>query len=187
MRLLIVLLTVCLSLARAQPEVNPALPSGSVNTEAKVQRQGIADLEFDPDEGAVVLQLLEADGAARLTVDSVELEAIGDQAERGRTIRAVLTRSSDAAFRGTLNLSEGTWNVIARVRKGELELVGQYALGVGKAVTVGRFALVPPNPEVGRLTMLFAWLFGVPLALGVIVTLVTVVWKPGSRRAAKGV
>jgi hypothetical protein len=177
-----VLLGLGLSLARAQ-EAPPAPPSSatSVNNDVKVQRQGIVQFEFDPDEGGVVLQFLEADGAARLPVDSAVLEAIGNIG----TIRAELTRADPSRFRGSLNLSEGEWTLLARVRRGDLELVGQYALGVGKAVSVGRFALVPPNPEVNRLTNLFAWLFGVPLALGVIVTLLAVVFKWGTKPTAK--
>jgi hypothetical protein len=179
-----VLLGALLMISRAQEAIPaPASRSASVNEGVQVQRQGIAQFEFDPDEGAVVLQFLESDGAAKLNVDSASLEAIGGIG----TVRAELTRSGASSFRGTLNLSEGEWNLIARVRRGDAELTGQYMLGVGKAVSSGRFALVPPNPEVGRLTNLFAWLFGVPLALGLIVTVVALVAKPGSNRAVKRV
>jgi hypothetical protein len=181
--LVVVLMVLGFSVVAAPQPASPSVAS-EVNSDVKVQRQGILEFEFDPDEGAVFVQLLEADGGKRLAVDAVELEAIGDGAERGRSIRAELTRVDPSSFRGSLNLSEGMWNLIARVKRGEVVLLGQYALGVGKAVTAGRFALVPPNPEVNRLTTLFAWLFGVPVALAVVVTLAAIVLKPKRRREA---
>jgi hypothetical protein len=153
------------------------VPSSTEQVNVVPQRQGIASFEYDPDEGAFKLTMFEGSGDKKLAVDSVEAFAIGDELERGRTIKSELTRVDASTYRGTLNLSEGTWNLIVRVKKGELRLEGQYALGVGKSLVIGKLPLVPPNPEVNRLTGLMVWLFGVPIGLAVLITLGTVVLK----------
>ena len=161
--------------AAPSPVVPSAVSSEQVNVVS--QRQGIARFEYDPDEGGFSLTIIEPSGDKKLAVDTVEAFAIGDELERGRTIKAELTRVDASTYRGTLNLSEGTWNLVVRVKKGETRLEGQYSLGVGKSLVTGKLPLVPPNPEVNRLTNLVAWLFGVPIGLAVLVTLGTVIFK----------
>jgi hypothetical protein len=155
--------------------VPPSLSSDQVNVVP--QRQGIASFEYDPDEGGFKLTMLEPSGDKKLAVDTVEAFAIGDELERGRTIKSELTRLDASTYRGTLNLSEGTWNLIVRVKIGETTLKGQYALGVGKSLVTGKLPLVPPNPEVNRLTNLMGWLFGIPIGLAVLLTVGVVILK----------
>jgi hypothetical protein len=156
-----------------------AVPSSTSSEQVNVvpQRQGIARFEYDPDEGGFSVTMLEPSEDKKLAVDSVEAFAIGDELERGRTIKSELTRVDASTYRGTLNLSEGTWNLVVRVKKDSTRLEGQYALGVGKSLVIGRLPLVPPNPEVSRLTGLMGWLFGVPIGLAVLVTLGAVIFK----------
>ena len=157
----------------------PAAPSGLSSEQVNVvpQRQGIARFEYDPEEGGFNLTIIEPSGDKKLAVDSVEAFAIGDELERGRTIKSELTRVDASTYRGTLNLSEGNWNLVVRVKKGQTRLEGQYLLGVGKSLVTGKLPLVPPNPEVNRLTGLMGWLFGVPIGLAVLITLGTVIFK----------
>lgn len=143
----------------------------------KSQRLAILEFQFDPEDGAFAVQILEPDGAKRFAVDALGVVAIGDEIERGRTIKAELSRVDSSSFKGTLNLSEGTWNLVIRASTGEQRLEGQYALGVGKAVTQGRVPLIPPNPEVGRLTWIVGLMFGVPLGLAALVVLAAVAFK----------
>ena len=143
----------------------------------KSQRLAMLEFQFDPDDGAFNLQVLEPDGAKRYSVDALSVSAIGDELERGRTIKAELSRVDASSFKGTLNLSEGAWNLVIRASKGEQRLEGQYALGVSKAVMQGRVPLIPPNPEVGRLTWIVGLMFGVPLGLAALVVLAAVAFK----------
>lgn len=135
------------------------------------QRLAILEFEFDPDGGDLVLRVVDAKGERPLPVDEISVSAIGDEIERGRTIRAELAKSDASTYRGTLNLSEGTWNLIVRASSGEQRLEGQYQLGVGKSLSVGRVPLVPPNPEVGRLTWIVGLMFGVPLGIALLVVI----------------
>jgi hypothetical protein len=91
----------------------------------------------------------------------VQLELIGDS---GNRVRANLTRAQQSVFRGTLNLAQGEWTMVVKVKTTSQELEGQHILGVGRAVTDGRFALTPPNPEVGRLSWLVGCCWGYRLA-----------------------
>ena len=141
------------------------------------QRLALLAFQFDPEDGAVSLQILEPDGAKRYAIDAISVTAIGDQLERGRTISAELSRVDASSFKGMLNLSEGTWNLVIRANQGEQRLEGQYALGVGEAVATGRVPLIPPNPEVGRLTWIVGLMFGVPLGLAALVVLAAVMFK----------
>ncbi len=152
-------------------------PAENVNSDVKVLRRGILQYEFDPDGGALVLHAFAADGQKPLAVDSLEVSAIGDELERGRTIKAELSRTDPSSFRGTLNLSEGSWNLSIKLMTKHQPLEGQYLLGVGKSVGLGRFPLTPPNPEVGRLSTLLTLLLGIPLGLAVVVTIVAVLVK----------
>ena len=143
----------------------------------KSQRLAMLKFQFDPEDGLLNVQILEPDGAKRFAVDVLSVSAIGDELERGRTILAELSRVDASSFKGTLNLSEGTWNLVIRARQGEQRLEGQYALGVGKSVASGRVPLVPPNPEVGRLTWIVGLMFGVPLGLAALVVLAAGMFK----------
>jgi hypothetical protein len=145
------------SLSLAQPAATPALQS---------QRQGILEFEFDPDESVFIARVSDANGTKPLAADSLELDVIDID---GKTVRVQAQRIEKSVFKATLNLTEGEHNLIARVKAGELILDGQYTLGVGKSVTEGRFGLVPPNPEVGRLSWMIGALIGVPLILGLLI------------------
>ena len=142
-----------------------------VNT--KPQRLALLAFEYDPEDGALIVTTLEPDGAKRFAVDALGVSAIGE----GRTIKAELNRVDASSFKGTLNLSEGTWNLVVRGVQGEQRLEGQYTLGVGESVATGRVPLVPPNPEVGRLTWIVGLMFGVPLGLAALVVLAAVMFK----------
>ena len=130
------------------------------------QRQGILEFEFDPDERVFIARVSDANGTKPLAADSLELDVIDID---GKTVRVQAQRIEKSVFKATLNLTEGEHNLIARVKAGELILDGQYTLGVGKSVTEGRFGLVPPNPEVGRLSWIIGALIGVPLILGLLI------------------
>ncbi len=132
----------------------------------QTQRQGILEFEFDPDESVFIARVSDSTGTKPLTVDSLELDVIDID---GKTLRVLAQKLEKSVFKATLDLSEGEHNLIARVKAGELLLDGQYTLGVGKSVTEGRFGLVPPNPEVGRLSWIVGALIGVPLILGLLI------------------
>ncbi len=157
----------------------PAPPAVTSPEQVNIKPQRLAMLEFqlDPEDGAFSVQILEPDGAKRYAVENLSVSAIGDELERGRTIQAELNRVDSSSFKGTLNLSEGTWNLVIRASQGEQRLEGQFALGVGKSVASGRVPLVPPNPEVGRLTWIVGLMFGVPLGLAALVVLAAVIFK----------
>jgi hypothetical protein len=152
------------SLSLAQ-SASPALQS---------QRQGILEFEFDPDNSVFIARISDANGTKPLVSDSLELDVIDID---GKTLRIKAQKQGNNVFKASLNLSEGEHNLIARVKTGELILDGQYTLGVGKSVTEGRFGLVPPNPEVGRLSWIVGALLGVPLALGLIIGIWAVLQK----------
>jgi hypothetical protein len=179
---LIVLLFSSLSFAQNQP-----LPSEGQQTPLPSQvqstRAGIFEFEFDPDDGAMIARVSDAGGTKPLEVEAVQLELIGDS---GNRVRANLTRAQQSVFRGTVNLAQGEWNMVVRVKTAQTELEGQYSLGVGKAVTDGRFPLTPPNPEVGRLSWLVGVLLGVPLGLGLLVGIVALLQNAlgGAKKAS---
>ena len=141
---------------------------------AELQRQAILEFELDPDEGAFIARVSDANGTKPLLADSLELDLIDID---GKTVRIQTQKIGQNVFKATLNLSQGEHNLIARVKAGKLLLDGQYTLGVGKAVTEGRFGLVPPNPEVGRLSWIVGALIGVPLGLGLIIAIVALLQK----------
>ncbi len=157
--------------ATATPASVAVTSPEQVNT--KPQRLALLAFEYDPDEGALSVTTLEPDGAKRYAVDALNISAIGE----GRTIKAELSRVNPSSFKGTLNLSEGTWNLVVRASQGEQRLEGQYALGVGQSVATGRVPLVPPNPEVGRLTWIVGLMFGVPLGLAALVVIAAIAFK----------
>ena len=157
-----------------------AAPPASTSPEqvnVKPQRLAMLEFQLDPDDGAIEVVILEPDSAERFAVDALSVVAIGDEIERGRTIKAELSRVDSSAFKGTLNLSEGAWNLVIRANQGEQRLEGQYALGVSKAILRGGVPLIPPNPEVGRLTWIVGLMFGVPLGLAALVVLAAVIFK----------
>ncbi|MFN3266696.1 MAG: hypothetical protein ACK41E_07635 [Deinococcales bacterium] len=129
-------------------------------------RVGIFEFEFDPEDGAMIARVSDSSGTKPLEVEVVQLHLIG---ESGSSLRFALTRAQDNVFQGTVKLAEGEWNMVVNIQTTNQELEGQYTLGVSKAVTDGRIALTPPNPEVGRLSWLIGLLIGVPLGLGLLV------------------
>ncbi len=129
-------------------------------------RQGILEFEYDPDGGTIIARISDANGTKPLAADTLEFDAIGDS---GNTVKANMQRLEKNVFKGTLNLPEGEWNLIAKVKTSDQNLHGQYTLGVGKSVTEGRFPLELPNPEVSRLSWIVGALIGVPLGLGLLI------------------
>jgi hypothetical protein len=140
----------------------------------QLQRQGILEFEFDPDGGDFIARLSDANGTKPLAADSLELDLIDID---GKTLRVNAQKQGQNVFKANISLLEGEHNLIARVKTGEQTLEGQYTLGVGKSVTEGRFGLVPPNPEVGRLSWIVGALIGVPLGLGLIIAIVAMLQK----------
>jgi hypothetical protein len=159
-----------------QPDLPPMIPGSSMSEvkPSSTQRQGILEFEFDPDGGKMIVRVSDANGTKPLEVDSLEFDAID---ESGKTIRVQAQKLEKNVFKATLNLTKGEHNLIARVKKADLILDGQFTLGVGEAVTEGRFGLVPPNPEVNRLSWLVGALIGVPLGLGLLIGIWAVLQK----------
>lgn len=147
----------------------------SGNSDAKVQRKGVAVFSFEPKSGRMDLGVFAANGTDVLKVDSLQVNAIGDQWERGRTIPGEIVRSGGSGFTLTLGLPEGDWNIHLKAVVDGQALEGLYLLGVGKYPSRGQFALTAPSPEVNRMVWIVSLMLGVPLALGVLLTLLTVV------------
>ncbi len=140
----------------------------------QTQRQAILEFEFEPEDGVFIARASDATGAKAFPIDSLELEVIDID---GRTVRVQAQKLEKSVFKATLNLAQGEHNLIARVKVGQQILEGQHTLGVGQSVTEGRFALVPPNPEVGRLSWIIGALIGLPLGLGLIIAIVALLQK----------
>jgi hypothetical protein len=140
----------------------------------QTQRQAILEFEYDPDAGDFIARVSDANGTKPLAADSLELDLIDID---GKTQRVNVQKQGENVFKANIRLIEGEQNMIARVKAGEQILDGQYTLGVGKSVTEGRFGLVPPNPEVGRLSWIVGALIGVPLGLGLIIAIVALLQK----------
>jgi hypothetical protein len=132
----------------------------------QTQRQAILEFEYDPDGGDFIARVSDANGTKPLAADSLELDLIDID---GKTLRVTAQKLEKNVFKANMSLIEGEHNLIARVKANEQTLDGQYTLGVGKSVTEGRFGLVPPNPEVGRLSWMIGALIGVPLFLGLLI------------------
>lgn len=173
--------------ATATPDL-PLMQPGSSMSEAQtpldpnIQRQAILEFEFDPETDVLIARVSDASGTKPLKTASLEVDAISDS---GKKIVADVQRLSANSFKSTLNVDEGQWNLITRVKIGTKNLDGQYTLGVGKSVTEGRFALTPPNPEVGRLSWIIGLAIGVPLGLGLIIGLLAVMSKALRPKAQK--
>ncbi len=165
MRFLLLIALVVSGLAMAQ--------SDSPNV--VIRRKAIMEFTFDPSLGRMDVGVLNATGSAAFKLDSLEINAIGDQWERGRSVRASVERTSDATFRVNLGLPEGEWNLHVKAEANGERLEGLYLLGVGESVTRGQFALAPPNPEVNRITWIIGLMLGIPVALGVLVTVLAVI------------
>ena len=142
-----------------------------------IRRKAIMEFTFDPSVGRMDVGILNATGTGAFRLDSLEVTAIGDQWERGRSVRASVERTSDSTFTVNLGLPEGEWNLHVKASAGGESLEGLYLLGVGKSPTNGQFALTPPNPEVNRITWIIGLMLGIPVALGVLVTLFAVIAK----------
>ena len=162
------------------PSSAPVAVTSPEQVVTKAQRLALLTFVFDPSDGSLQITALEPDGAKRYALDQITVSALGE----GRSIAAALNRVDASSFKGELNLSEGVWNLVIRATQGEQRLEGQFALGVGQSVATGRVPLVPPNPEVGRLTWIFGLMFGVPLGLAALVVLAAVLFKQRRPKAS---
>jgi hypothetical protein len=153
------------------------------NSSAKVQRKGVAVFNFEPKSGRMELGIFGANGTDAMKVDSLQINAIGDQWERGRTVPGNVERAGGSSFVVTFGLPEGEWNMHLKAVVGGQPLEGLYLLSVGKFPTKGQFALTAPSPEVNRMVWIVSLMLGVPIALGVLLTLFSLVSK--ARQAAR--
>jgi hypothetical protein len=147
------------------------------NSAAKVQRKGVAVFNFEPKLGRMELSVFGANGIDALKVDSLQINAIGDQWERGRTVPGNVERAGKSSFVVTFGLPEGEWNMHLQAVMDGQPLEGLYLLSVGKFASKGQFALTSPSPEVNRMVWIVSLMLGVPIALGVLLTLFSVVSK----------
>jgi hypothetical protein len=155
----------------------PFAVAQETNLPAKINRQAMVNFDYDPDGGDIVLQVLDAAGTKKFAVDKLEVKAIGDEGENGRTIPANLARVNASSFRGEMALNEGQWNMQIRLEIGDQKLDGSYFLNVSKSSTSGVIPMVPPNPEVGRMGQLVGLMFGIPMALALVALFVGIVAK----------
>jgi hypothetical protein len=165
--------------------VSFALAQESSNLPAKIQRQAIVNFDYDPDGGNIVLQVLDASGTQKLAVDKLEVRAIGDEGENGRTIPANLSRVNPSSFKGEMALNEGQWNVAIKLESAGKKLEGSYFLNVGKSSTTGVVPMVPPNPEVGRMGTIVSLMLGIPMALALVALFVGIVSKNRAQARAE--
>jgi hypothetical protein len=157
----------------------------TTNLPTKINRQAIVNFDYDPDGGNIVLQVLDAAGTKKRSVDKFEVKAIGDEGENGRTIPANLSRVSPSSFKGEMALNEGQWNVQVKLEVGNQKLEGSYFLNVGKSSSSGVIPMVPPNPEVGRMGQLVSLMFGIPMALALVALFVGIVAKNRAQARAE--
>jgi hypothetical protein len=155
------------------------------NLPAKITRQAIVNFDYDPDGGSIVLQVLDAPGTQKLPVDKLEVRAIGDEGENGRSIPANLARVSASGFKGEMALNEGQWNMQVNLEVGDKKLEGSYFLNVSKSSTSGVIPMVPPNPEVGRLGQIVGLMFGIPMALALVALFVGIIAKNRAQARAE--
>ncbi len=92
-------------------------------------------------------------------------------------MRATVERTSDTTYTVNLGLPEGEWNLHVKAEANGERLEGLYLLGVGTSPINGQLALAPPNPEVSRITWIIGLMLGIPVALGVLVTVLAVFSK----------
>ena len=162
----------------------PFAAAQETNLPAKITRQDIVNFDYDPDGGSLVLQVYDAKGRQKFGVDQLEVKAIGDEGENGRSIPANLARVNGSSFRGEMALNEGQWNVQVKLEVGDQKLEGSYFLNVSKSSTSGVIPMVPPNPEVGRMGQLVGLMLGIPMVLGLLALFVGIVAK--NRAQARG-
>jgi nitrogen fixation protein FixH len=155
------------------------------NIPAKINRQAIVNFDYDPDGGSIVLQVVDAVGTKKLSVDKLEVKAIGDEGENGRTIPANLARVSASSFKGEMALNEGQWNVAVKLEVGDQKLEGSYFLNVSKSSTSGVIPMVPPNPEVGRMGQLVGLMIGIPMVLALLAFFVGIIAKNRAQARAE--
>jgi hypothetical protein len=162
-----------------------ALAQETTNLPAQIQRQAIVNFDYDPDGGDVVLQVLDAKGTQKQAVDKLEVRAIGDEGENGRSIPANLSRVSPSSFKGEMALNEGQWNMQLKLEIGDQKLEGSYFLNVSKSSTSGQIPMVPPNPEVGRMGTIVGLMLGIPMALALLALFVGIVAKNRAQARAE--
>lgn len=165
-----VLLTILFFLA-------PFVAAQETNLPTKITRQAIVNFDYDPDGGSIVLQVLDAPGTQKLTVDKLEVRAIGDEGENGRSIPANLARVSPSSFKGEMALNEGQWNMQVKLEVGDKKLEGGYFLNVSKSSSSGVIPMVPPNPEVGRMGQIVGLMLGIPMVLALLALFAGIVAK----------
>jgi hypothetical protein len=155
------------------------------NLPTKITRQAIVNFEYEPDGGSLVLQVLDAAGTKKFAVDKLEVRAIGDEGENGRSIPANLARVSASSFKGEMALNEGQWNMQLKLEVGEQKLEGSYFLNVSKSSTSGVIPMVPPNPEVGRMGRIVGLMLGIPMALALVALFVGIIAKNRAQSRAE--
>ncbi len=162
-----------------------ALAEDTANLPAKIRRQAIVNFNYDPDGGDIVLQVLDANGRQKQAVDKLEVRAIGDEGENGRSIPANLFRVTDSSFKGEMALNEGQWNMQIKLEIGRQKLEGSYFLNVSKSSTSGQVPMVPPNPEVDRMGRIVSLMLGIPMALALVALFVGIVAKNRAQARAE--
>jgi hypothetical protein len=162
-----------------------ALAQDSGNVATKIQRQAIVSFDYDPDGGAINLQVLDTQGTSKLAVDKLEVRAIGDEGENGRSIPANLTRISESSFKGEMALNEGQWNMQVKLEIEDKKLEGSYFLNVSKSSTSGKIPMVPPNPEVSRLGTIVSLMLGIPMALALVALALGIIAKNRAQAQAE--
>jgi hypothetical protein len=165
--------------------VAPFAWAQETNLPTKITRQAIVKFDYDPDGGDIVLQVLDTAGTQKFAVDKLEVRAIGDEGENGRSIPANLSRVSPSGFKGEMALNEGQWNMQIKLEVGEKKLEGSYFLNVSKSSTSGVVPMVPPNPEVGRLGTIVSLMLGIPMALALVALFVGIVSKNRAQARAE--
>jgi hypothetical protein len=155
------------------------------NLPAKIQRQAIVNFDYDPDGGGIVLQVLDVAGTQKLPIEALDIRAIGDEGENGRSIPGNLTRVSSSSFKGEMALNEGQWNLQVNIDTGSKKLEGSYFLNVAKSSTSGKIPMVPPNPEVSRMGQIVSLMLGIPLTLALLALAVGIISKNRAQARAE--
>ncbi len=134
------------------------------------QRKLIVKLHFVP-PNTLVLEPLQNDMKTRALLTAPKLIAIGDEAERGRSVPVPIEFVKRGWYEANLGLPSGVWNLHLQAIYNNAAVNGQYLLGIGKTESRGVIGLVPNNPESTRLTKIFVLMLAVPIALGIVLVL----------------